>query len=75
MSKHVIKHTHKDGEELRTPTLWCGRKYYNYNPAFLGVEHVALAAEGSVQPCKNCIKAISFNIVIHQSRNTKSRAI
>lgn len=58
MSKHVIKHTHEDGEELDVPTLWCGRKYNGFDWVFGDTHTVALAVGGSVQPCKNCIKAI-----------------
>jgi len=59
MSRHVIKYTHWDGKKLDAPLLWCGRKSGgNLEWAFLDAQHVALAAGGSVQPCKNCIKAI-----------------
>ena len=58
MSKHVIKYTHKDGEELRQEEYWCGRLRKSYQWRFTDAQHVALAVGGSAQPCKNCIKAI-----------------
>lgn len=58
MSKHVIKYTHRDGQTLDKPTLWCGREFHTYDWHFQDCHHVALAVGGSVQPCKNCIKAI-----------------
>lgn len=58
MSKHVIKHTHNNGERLEKPTLWCGRKYNGFDWVFQDTHHVALAVEGSIQPCKSCIKSI-----------------
>lgn len=58
MSKHVIKFNHFDGMKLIKPILWCGRKAKVFDTEFLDVDHVALAVGGSVQPCKNCIKAI-----------------
>lgn len=58
MTKHVIKFDYEDGERLRNPKLWCGRKSNNYEWYFENAQHVALYAGGSVPPCKNCIKAI-----------------
>ena len=55
--RHVIKHEYKDGEKLSAPTLWCGRKA-DGSWCFTGASHVSLAVGGSVQPCKDCIKAI-----------------
>ena len=36
---------------------WCGKNTQG-TWAFDGAQHVALAAGGSIAPCKNCIKAI-----------------
>lgn len=59
MAKHVIKYTHWDGKKLQAPLLWCGRvSGGNLEWSFLDAQHVALAVGGSIQPCKNCIKAI-----------------
>ena len=58
MSKHVIKFEYDDGEKLEHPTLWCGRKSTGFEFEFKDAQHVALAVGGSIQPCKNCIKAI-----------------
>ena len=59
MAKHVIKYTHYDGKKLEVPLLWCGRESGgNLDWAVNDSQHVALAACGSVAPCKNCIKAI-----------------
>ena len=57
MSSHVIKRTHEYGN-LITPVLWCGTKYSSMSWYFQDTQHVALAVGGSVQPCKECIKAI-----------------
>ncbi len=55
MSRHVIKYEYKDGVKLIVPELWCGKEERAY---FKDAQHVALAAGGSIAPCKNCIKAI-----------------
>jgi len=55
--KHVKKYEYKDGVRLVSPALWCGRQH-NGSSAFTDAQHVALAVGGSIQPCKNCIKAI-----------------
>jgi hypothetical protein len=59
MPKHVIKYEYDDGVKLAKPVLWCGRKSSG-KPAwrFQDAQHVALAVGGSVQSCKDCIKAI-----------------
>ena len=59
MPRHVIKHTHEDGEKLESPELWCEIKLKNNMEwVFTDTHHAALSVGGSVQPCKNCIKAI-----------------
>lgn len=58
MSKHVIKYEYDDGAELKKPILWCSREATGMAFYFKDAQHVALAAGGSIQPCKNCIKAI-----------------
>ena len=58
MSKHVIKFTYDDGKKLSKPILWCGRESMGYEFEFQDAQHVALAVGGSIQPCKNCVKAI-----------------
>ena len=62
MSKHAIKYEKGSyiggGDTREISTLWCGREYNGFDWVFLNAQHVALAAGGSVQPCKNCIKAI-----------------
>ena len=59
MKKHVCKLTHDNGEKLKLYTAWCGHKI---NPSFewhfQDAQHVALAVDGSIAPCKKCIKAI-----------------
>ena len=57
MIRHVIKYEYSDGIKLKNPEAWCGRLLGN-EFAFLNAQHVALAAGGSVRPCKNCIKKI-----------------
>jgi hypothetical protein len=57
MSRHVIKYKYNDGVKLKKPEAWCGKLLDN-NFAFQDAQHVALAAGGSIQPCKNCIKKI-----------------
>jgi hypothetical protein len=58
MSRHVIKYEYIDGVKISNPYLWCNAapKYNEFY--FKDAQHVALAVGGSVQPCKNCIKAI-----------------
>ena len=58
MSTHVIKYEYEDGKKLAIPTLWCGRKNTGFGFKFNNAQHVALSVGGSIQPCKNCIKAI-----------------
>lgn len=59
MSKHVVKFEYEDGKKLHSYELkmWCGRVGSN-EFHFLDAQHVALSVGGSIQPCKNCIKAI-----------------
>ena len=59
MSKHVVKFEYDDGKKLHSYELkmWCGRVGSN-EFHFLDAQHVALSVGGSIQPCKNCIKAI-----------------
>lgn len=66
MSKrHVIKYTHHDGEELPKPKYWCGREALMKDEwAFQGAQHVAVAAGGSIAPCKNCVKSIIKHLEI-----------
>ena len=58
MARHVIKYTHKDGEELPQSEYWCGRLKNDFDWCFNNAQHVALAVGGSAQPCKSCIKSI-----------------
>jgi len=58
MSTHVIKYEYEDGEKLKKPILWCGKEGKSMTFYFIDAQHVALAVGGSIQPCKNCIKAI-----------------
>lgn len=58
MPKHVIKYTHKDGQQLPANEYWCGRKGKHYDWAFMDAQHLALAVGGSAQPCKQCVKSI-----------------
>jgi len=60
MSNHVVKYTHLNGKKLDKKTLWCGIDAPSNNSEFMFIDaqHVALAVRGSIQPCKNCIKAI-----------------
>ena len=57
MIRHVIKYEYKGGVKLRSPASWCGMELFS-DFAFQDAQHVALAAGGSIQPCKKCIKAI-----------------
>lgn len=58
MSRHVIKFEYRDGVKLELPEYWCGRESNGFDWAFTDAQHVALASGGSIQPCKNCVKAI-----------------
>ena len=58
MSSHVIKYEYWDGKKLIKPIIWCGRESHGMDWMFKDAQHVALATGGSIQPCKNCIKAI-----------------
>jgi len=56
--RHTLKYDHKDGVKLDNPISWCGRELNSYDWFFLDAQHLALSAGGSVQPCKNCVKAV-----------------
>ena len=58
MTNHVIKFEYEDGKKLTNPVLWCGETRPANKWNFVDAQHVALAAGGSIQPCKKCIKAI-----------------
>ena len=58
MSRHIIKFEYDDGIKLENPILWCGKASSDFGWMFQDAQHVALAVGGSIQPCKNCIKAI-----------------
>lgn len=59
MSRHVIKYEYKGGQKLPIPEVWCGAKIKMADEwMFMNAHHAALAAGGSVAPCKKCIKAI-----------------
>ncbi|MFT6988174.1 MAG: hypothetical protein ACJASL_000134 [Paraglaciecola sp.] len=58
MSRHVIKFEYDNGVKLDRPTLWCKKDYNPHQFVFNDAQHVALSVGGSIQPCKNCIKAI-----------------
>ena len=54
---HVIKYEYQDGVKLKTPEVWCGRAIKYPVFVFQGAQHIALSVGGSIQPCKDCIKA------------------
>lgn len=56
--RHVVKFDYHDGEKRLLPLFWCGKVPQYREFWFIDAQHVALAVEGSVPPCKNCIKAI-----------------
>lgn len=58
MAKHIIKYTHRDGVELKTPTTWCGAPGDGF--CFTGPGHAALSLEqGQLAfPCVACRKKI-----------------
>jgi len=58
MSSHVIKYDYEDGKKLINPILWCGQKHKHYMRCFTDAGHLSLSVGGSIQPCKNCVKAI-----------------
>lgn len=58
MTTHVIKHDHDNGKKLKKPILWCGKEGSNLEFYFVDTHHAALSVGGSIQPCKNCLKAI-----------------
>lgn len=55
---HVIKFEYDDGEKLNTPVTWCGNAPKQFDWLFQDAQHVSLSVGGSIQPCKNCIRAI-----------------
>lgn len=55
---HVLKCEYEDGVKLIQPLSWCGRELKYPQWYFSGAQQAALSVGGSVQPCKNCIKAI-----------------
>jgi len=58
MLHHVIKYEYRDGLKLPKPELWCGEKNPTSGWFFQDAQHAALSVNGSIQPCKNCIRAI-----------------
>jgi hypothetical protein len=56
--RHVIKLEYDDGVKLPQPVAWCGRKIHSMEWRFVDAHHVAMAAGGSQQPCKRCVRAI-----------------
>jgi len=58
MTTHTIKFEYEDGEKLDVPTSWCGASLRVRQFCFIDAQHLALSVEGSIAPCKNCIKAI-----------------
>ena len=64
--RHTIKHVHLGPDPMHTSTqqqvigigYWCGRVGDNNEWCFHDAQHLALSAGGSIQPCKNCVKAI-----------------
>ncbi len=58
MAKHTVKFEYDNGEKLEFPVLWCGISNNGGRWNFQDAQHLALSAGGSIQPCKNCIKAI-----------------
>lgn len=56
--RHVIKYSHSNGRELAVPILWCGTKGKQMEWYFLDAQHAILSVEGSIAPCKKCLKAI-----------------
>ena len=56
--RHTIKHSHENGGLLVHPIYWCGR-YGNLNSwHFLDAQHLAMSVNGSITPCKECIRSI-----------------
>ena len=58
MARHTIKYTHKNGVELDEPEAWCGRSIEAMEWHFKDAQYLAWSAGGSIQPCRNCVKAI-----------------
>ena len=56
--RHVTKYEYSNGEKLDIPISWCGHEIQRHEWHFTDAQHVALAAGGSVQPCRLCVKAI-----------------
>ena len=56
--QHVIRYTHYDGGKLDVPILWCGMKGEPITWYFQDAQHAALSVEGSIAPCKKCLKVI-----------------
>lgn len=56
--KHIVKYTHDDGVELKTPTTWCGAPGDGF--CFTDAQHAALSLErGQLAfPCPKCRKKI-----------------
>ena len=60
MSRHTIKYEYDDDEiKLANPKVWCGvdikeRDWWLFRDA----QQLALKVGGTVQPCKECVKAI-----------------
>ena len=57
MRAHTIKFEYDNGVKLIKPILWCGEEARN-EFMFMDAQHTALSVDGSIEPCKECIKAI-----------------
>jgi hypothetical protein len=58
MSRHTIKFEYENGVKLDKPILWCKKEFNPHQFYFQDAQHLALSVGGSIQPCKNCTKAI-----------------
>jgi hypothetical protein len=58
MPKHTLKLEYNDGEKLPKPISWCGKEMNSFDWCFQDAQHLALSSQGSIVPCKNCIRAI-----------------
>ena len=58
MPRHTIKFEYENGVKLDKPILWCKKEFNHHQAYFQDAQYLALSVGGSIQPCKNCIKAI-----------------
>ena len=54
----VKKYNSEKNGIVLSKTAWCGNELGSHAWAFSDAQHLALSVQGSVEPCRDCVKAI-----------------